>query len=161
MKKRVRSDRVELFAAIIVIGILCIIAIPRFLVVHNDALSSAVQLLNANLKASVDQVYAKSVIHGLEKSANVTGRNPIFLEGIEITYGTPTINADGIGKMPITADHFEMKIFDGISYFIIKGSNDKLHEEGVPSRCFVKYQPRQSADLSRSYTLSYNDDCSE
>lgn len=161
MKKRVRSDRIELFAAIIVIGILCVIAIPRFLLVHNDALSSSVQLLNANLKASVDQVYAKAVIHGLEKSTSISGRNPIVLEGIEITYGTPITGAAGIGKMPITADSFQLNTFENTSYFTFKASNNNKLEEGVPSRCFVKYQPRQSADVSRSYSLSYNDDCSE
>ncbi len=160
MKKRVRSDRIELFAAIVVIGILCVIAIPRFLLVHNDALSSSVQLLNANLKASVDQVYAKAVIHGLEKSTSISGREPIMLEGIEITYGTPITGAAGIGKMPITADSFQLNTFENFSYFTFKASNNS-EEGGVPSRCFVKYQPRQSANVSRSYSLSYNDDCSE
>ena len=160
MKKRVRSDRIELFAAIVVIGILCVIAIPRFLLVHNDALSSSVQLLNANLKASVDQVYAKAVIHGLEKSTSISGREPIMLEGIEITYGTPITGAAGIGKMPITADSFQLNTFENFSYFTFKASNSS-EEGGVPSRCFVKYQPRQSANVSRSYSLSYNDDCSE
>ncbi|MBL4831120.1 MAG: hypothetical protein JKY55_14695 [Aliivibrio sp.] len=160
MKKRVRSDRIELFAAIVVIGILCVIAIPRFLLVHNDALSSSVQLLNANLKASVDQVYAKAVIHGLEKSTSISGREPIMLEGIEITYGTPITGAAGIGKMPITADSFQLNTFENFSYFTFKASNNG-EEGGVPSRCFVKYQPRQSANVSRSYSLSYNDDCSE
>tara|TARA_Y100000034_G_C6796477_1_gene357008 strand:+ start:183 stop:653 length:471 start_codon:yes stop_codon:yes gene_type:complete len=75
---------IELIIVIVVLGVLAVTAAPRLLNIQKDAQVGALQGLKSALAASSDIVYAKSLLEGVEGSADTT-----LASGIRVRYGYP------------------------------------------------------------------------
>jgi len=75
---------IELIIVIVVLGILAVTAAPKLLNIQKDAQVGALQGLKSALVASSDIVYAKSLLEGVQSSADT-----ILTSGIRVRYGYP------------------------------------------------------------------------
>lgn len=75
---------IELIIVIVIIGIITVTAAPKLLGIQKDAQIGALQGLKSALTASSDIVYAKSLLEGVEGSADTT-----LTSGIRVRYGYP------------------------------------------------------------------------
>ncbi|QSX34499.1 prepilin-type N-terminal cleavage/methylation domain-containing protein [Shewanella avicenniae] len=81
---------IELVVVIIILGILSVIAAPKFINLRNDAMMANMQKLKGAIEAAEQLTYAKSAIAGVEKSAHAS----IDVSGqtIDVTYGYPAVD---------------------------------------------------------------------
>lgn len=75
---------IELIIVIVVVGILAVTAAPKLLNIQKDAQAGVLKGLKSALVASSDLVYAKSLLEGVEGSADTT-----LSSGIRVRYGYP------------------------------------------------------------------------
>ncbi|CAA0332489.1 hypothetical protein RJ41_05635 [Alteromonas marina] len=75
---------IELIIVIVIIGILAVTAAPKLLNIQKDAQAGVLKGLKSALVASSDLVYAKSLLEGVEGSADTT-----LSSGIRVRYGYP------------------------------------------------------------------------
>lgn len=75
---------IELIIVIVLLGILAVTAAPKLLNIQKDAQAGALQGLKSALVASSDIVYTKSLLEGVEGSADST-----LTSGIRVRYGYP------------------------------------------------------------------------
>ncbi|WP_025257521.1 type II secretion system protein [Alteromonas sp. ALT199] len=75
---------IELIIVIVLLGILAVTAAPKLLNIQKDAQAGALQGLKSALVASSDIVYAKSLLEGVDGSADST-----LTSGIRVRYGYP------------------------------------------------------------------------
>ena len=83
-KKNKGFTLIELIIVIVLLGILAVTAAPKLLNIQKDAQAGALQGLKSALVASSDIVYAKSLLEGVDGSADST-----LTSGIRVRYGYP------------------------------------------------------------------------
>ncbi|KJF81128.1 type II secretion system protein [Photobacterium angustum] len=84
---------IELVVVIVILGILAVTAAPKFLNLQNDARNASLQGLKGTIQGAASIVYGKAAIDGVEGAATVKQ-----VEGINVVYGYPTADTDGIVK---------------------------------------------------------------
>ncbi|EAS63652.1 type II secretion system GspH family protein [Photobacterium angustum] len=84
---------IELVVVIVILGILAVTAAPKFLNLQNDARNASLQGLKGAIQGAASIVYGKAAIDGVEGAAS--GKQ---VEGINVVYGYPTADTDGIVK---------------------------------------------------------------
>ena len=99
MKKNAGFTLIELVIVIIVLGILAATAVPKFINLQDDAKASAMKGVEAALNSAANIVYSKAAIDGIETAAETAGK-AVSAAGatINIAYGYPTADANGIAK---------------------------------------------------------------
>ncbi|MDF0535232.1 prepilin-type N-terminal cleavage/methylation domain-containing protein [Shewanella sp. A32] len=89
MRKQQGFTLIELVVVIIILGILAVVAAPKFINLQSDARASTVKGLEAAIKGADSMVYSKSLIAGNNKTA-----------GSE----NPTISIDGSNTNTVLLD---------------------------------------------------------
>jgi type II secretory pathway pseudopilin PulG len=85
---------VELIVVIVVLGVLAVIAAPRFISVSTDAQIAALKGMEAALKSGSRLVYSKSLIAG---QTGETGTVTTFDIDIPVEYGYPSATLGAMG----------------------------------------------------------------
>ncbi len=92
---------IELVAVIVLLGILAVTALPRFVNLQADARASVVEGVAAAMNGAMAQVYAKSLIDGVEgDAAGVSSIDGGPMGTIEVAFGYP----EAAGATPGTDD---------------------------------------------------------
>ncbi|SKA48272.1 prepilin-type N-terminal cleavage/methylation domain-containing protein [Photobacterium toruni] len=101
---------IELVVVIVILGILAVVAAPKFMGLQRDARIADLKGLEGSLKAANEMVYAKAAMKGLEHSQAQEGtpsigsnapKNSIDINGNEVTlhYGYILPNEDNLKKI--------------------------------------------------------------
>ncbi len=147
MKSSKGFTLIELVVVIIILGILSVVAAPRFLDLKSDAKASVMKGVEASLKFVVDGVSYQSAIQGTEKQRAVT----TTVNGVELTtyYGYPQEIWDN------KLEH----LMDGDFYFMGNAyQNNGLFDEVCPESICVIEQIKLStlfADSTNGYALAF------
>ncbi|CAE6892925.1 type II secretion system protein [Vibrio alginolyticus] len=87
MRRQKGFTLIELVIVIVILGILSVVAVPKFLNVQDDARASTIKGIKATLQVVIDSVHAQSLIQGTEKQREVqTEVNGVY---IQTYYGYP------------------------------------------------------------------------
>ena len=86
---------IELVAVIVLLGILAVTALPRFVNLQTDARISVLEGVRGAIQGANAQIYAKSLITGVESNATAT----VSIGGsaaVDVVFGYPAGTAAGI-----------------------------------------------------------------
>ncbi len=98
---------IELIVVIVILGVLAVTAAPKFMNLQSDARKAALESLKGSLTSTAQMVYGKAIIAGKEKaqqqyichgSTAASNCTESSTDAIEIRYGHPAANPDGILK---------------------------------------------------------------
>ncbi len=87
MKQQKGFTLIELVIVIVILGILSVIAAPKFINIQDDARSSTIKGIKATLQIVIDSVHAQSVIQGTDKQREV--QTEVHGVNIQTYYGYP------------------------------------------------------------------------
>ena len=87
---------IELVVVVVVLGILSVIAAPRFLGLQSDARAAALEGLKGSMEGAASLVYGKAAVAGVENLPVSDGQSTL-VEGVVTDYGYPTASESGIG----------------------------------------------------------------
>lgn len=148
---------IELVIAIVILGILAVVAAPRFLNLQKDSKVAVMETVAASMKAGLEMVHARAIVEGLDQ-----GEQEIRINGVLIPLkdGYPRVNGndsfDSINEQvlawlnvdavsltaaqrdPKVADLFTDKSTPNNQIYIFFTSD--LDKKGVNFECQVMYQ---------------------
>ncbi|WP_199455470.1 type II secretion system protein [Vibrio owensii] len=148
---------IELVIAIVILGILAVVAAPRFLNLQKDSKVAVMETVAASMKAGLEMVHARAIVEGLDQ-----GEQEIRINGVLIPLkdGYPRVNGndsfDSINEQvlawlnvdavsltaaqrdPKAADLFTDKSTPNNQIYIFFTSD--LDKKGVNFECQVMYQ---------------------
>lgn len=148
---------IELVIAIVILGILAVVAAPRFLNLQKDSKVAVMETVTASMKAGLEMVHARAIVEGLDQ-----GEQEIRINGVLIPLkdGYPRVNGndsfDSINEQvlawlnidavsltaaqrdPNAADLFTDKSTPNNQIYIFFTSD--LDKKGVNFECQVMYQ---------------------
>ncbi|MEC6832485.1 prepilin-type N-terminal cleavage/methylation domain-containing protein [Photobacterium toruni] len=156
MKHKLGFTLIELVIVIVILGILAMIAAPKFMNIQSDARKADLQQLAATLKSTIATVNAKAMIEGKETALSDT------VDGISIANGYPTATKNGIVKSLTlsnswyyrTVDMNDMlsessyagwllskgiKIETGMMIFSLKNLSNLSNTATLDNHCYVMY----------------------
>jgi len=95
MKRNAGFTLIELIIVIVILGILAVVAAPKFINMQSDAKAAVVQGMKGSMSAASQMVYSKSIINGTDKKASTT---LALSDGTSVAtvYGYPAASATGI-----------------------------------------------------------------
>ena len=145
-KQQAGFTLIELVAVIVLLGILAVTALPRFVNLQSDARIAALQGVRASLQGAVTQIYAKSLIDGVENTAQAAVT--VSINGVDtavaVKNGYPAANdetggvGDGVGVfnlLELTADEFDDTEADDANTLRIGYDVS----DDAATRCYVLY----------------------
>ncbi|MCL1075321.1 prepilin-type N-terminal cleavage/methylation domain-containing protein [Shewanella dokdonensis] len=97
MRKQQGFTLIELVVVIIILGILAVVAAPKFLNLQSDARVSALQGLKGAIQGANSLVYSKAALAGKEKLGKSTIKDNQD-QTIDIVYGYLPATIDGLKK---------------------------------------------------------------
>lgn len=155
---------IELVVVIVILGILAVIAAPKFINIQTDARISTLESLLGSIKSTNNLIYSKSIIEGMEDIAypDLLDRNKLLINGTNIQthkgYFLPTLPNLKV-VMDISDREWGMFSMGGFYGLIIgpkNNSNNSGYQDILNSKCFVEYKFASSAAAQPSYTISKN-----
>ena len=148
MKNQMNNQKgftlIELIIVIVILGILAVTAAPRFIDLQNDARASTLEGVKGALQGSVQLVYAKAAIAGVQREA--TNNTVDMGTGtISTVYGYPaaaTVAADIAKYLDLSTSDFAVAAGTGADAgtFTIRLSNDSTN-----TTCQVLYTDSAAA----------------
>lgn len=172
MKRRYGFTLIELVVVIVIVGILAVVAAPKFLQLSHDARDADLEGLAASLRTSTETVYGKAAIVGKETLPNAT------VDGVAIANGYPT--AKGITTTLQNTHDWHMvtvtpsdlgnwlessmlrKIKTGLTFFTLKaygekGQSLKQQVKAIDAgQCYVVYVDVAHSDFSKTGNKTKN-----
>jgi MSHA pilin protein MshA len=137
---------IELVAVIVLLGILAVTALPRFVDLQKDARAGILSGVSASMQGVATQVYAKSLIAGVESAA--TDSVTVNGTSVDVVYGYP--DADEIFALLDADDVIEE---DGTTVGIIGYDRDGTGTDDVDAgNCHVTYAVATATALP-TYTI--------
>ena len=135
MKKQQGFTLIELVVVIVILGILAVVAAPKFMNLQNDARNASLHGLKGAIEEAAGVVYGKAVIQGKEHKA--TGE----VDNIDIVYGYPAATPLGIGEAVkgLGSSSSEWIIIDIQSNEISYTFQNQAKEARDNKKCLVKY----------------------
>ncbi|GGY94020.1 type II secretion system protein [Shewanella fodinae] len=170
MRKQQGFTLIELVVVIIILGILAVVAAPKFLNLQSDARFSALQGMVASINGANSLVYSKAALQGLEKdkatAANIdlNGDGTADVQGIfgymaatksDLEAGLDlTFDAGDAGKATATGANGDWVIKEGTG-------SVEIWQAGAPSACKLTYADTTatSAPAKPTITLPAKTDC--
>jgi MSHA pilin protein MshA len=92
---------IELILVIVILGVLAATALPRFINLRGDANEATIRTMGGALLSSVNLIYAKSAIQGVQGQAITNiDINGDGVNDVEVEYGYPSAHrSNGISKV--------------------------------------------------------------
>jgi MSHA pilin protein MshA len=137
MKKKRGYTLIELVVVIVILGILAVIAAPRFINLSSDARASTVVGLEAAMRSGAELVHAKAVIHGADEGS-VDDFQVSDNQTLHIRSGYPRVAnncTNFLGELPVWLD-FE------VSATCFSGSDTDAQWEGEVNANQFYFYPR-------------------
>lgn len=151
MRKKSGFTLIELVVVIVILGILAVVAAPKFLNLQSDAKAAAINGLKGEMEGAISLTYSKAAILGIEKESSV------IRDGITYSYGYPVYD--------LWADYMEIDYKanssdkewaggsisdnDGVAEYIslskIVGEYNQI-DSVKKTNCYVKYVVAKSVD---------------
>jgi MSHA pilin protein MshA len=127
---------IELVIVIVILGILSVVAVPKFTNMQDQARLASAQGVKAALQSSANLIYTQAILEGVEKSDK-----PVELKnapGVFTQYGYPTTK--GI-VAAVSLDGWTTKeIGNSTTTFIPSG------QSGDSNKCYITYTPSQKGE---------------
>ncbi|NOH98396.1 type II secretion system protein [Vibrio sp. 99-70-13A1] len=127
---------IELIVVIVILGILAVVAAPRFLNLQDDARASVIQGVSGVLNNAAGIGLGKGVLAGLEHKA-WAGSNTSDDEGREYHYGFPATKPNGMPK-----------------FIVLDSSNNLSKDPEFVWAVYDNYSPGYTVPVYMIFTLS-------
>jgi MSHA pilin protein MshA len=157
MQKKSGFTLIELVVVIVILGILAVVAAPKFLNLQNDAKAAVINGLKGEMEGAISLTYSKAAILGIEKEDSIIQDGITYSYGypiydqwtqyMEIDYESYTVNKEWAGGSINDKDG----IAEYISLSSIVGTYDQK-DSVKKTNCYVKYVEAKSVD--EPYQLS-------
>ena len=140
---------IELVIVIIILGIMAVVALPKFIDIQSDAKTASLKTIKASMQDAVSFTYSKSAIKGNHK---LTAGGSVYVEingtPVSIKYGTPLANYDGDqgswdDLITLDYDVFSTTIVGGHFVVYYKDSSPPVSLNG---KCIVHYKQANNID---------------
>ena len=151
---------IELIIVIVILGILAVVAAPRFLNFATDANIAVLQGMEASMKGASQLVLSKAVIQGEEKKAvgNVD-LNGDGTDDVVTVFGYPSANrTTGMANALVLSDDWAYgDTFGGTELFVAPASIvgfSGITNNNIPLRrpnCYITYIPPAQLGASPTY----------
>lgn len=147
MKRISGFTLIELVVAIVILGILSVVAAPKFLGLQSDARAAALKGLRGSMEGAAAIVYGKAAVAGVENLPASSGQ-VTTVDGVEIDFGYPTASESGIGTavQGLSSDNSDWKQLgahtEAIPNEVIVYSFENAQENET---CVVIYRSNASA----------------
>lgn len=167
MRKQQGFTLIELVVVIIILGILAVVAAPKFVNLQSDARVSALQGLKGAIQGANSLVYSKAALAGQEAAnpGTVTlSGDPSATPSTAVQVSTAFGYLDAtIANFPIALDVSVTSIDKDVTTgsataasgdwvaFSSSGSV-KFWQNGAPAACFIRYTPAASAGAKPTLT---------
>jgi len=143
MKKNKGFTLIELVVVIVILGILSVVAAPKFLDISTDAKIAAVNGLSGAISSAARLAQSKCIIAktcNSNSQHNAASGNIVTMDGIDYTYHYGNITAWGVNGTDIT-DFLSLSGFTVQPY--VSGSFIRIFsfdQGATPINCSVSYQ---------------------
>lgn len=137
---------IELIFVVVLLGILSVIAVPKFSGLQNEARLAAAQGVKASLESAANLAFVQAVVEGVEGNDETTELKRI--PGTVVQYGYPT--AQSISKI-VNLSGWRLKSVSNKQAVFVPDN-----QSGSNKECAVYYTP---AKESFSYSVSISPYC--
>ncbi|MGS0682504.1 type II secretion system protein [Shewanella sp. 125m-7] len=159
---------IELVVVIIILGLLAVVAAPRFIDLQSDARISSLKGLRAEMHGAMSVLYPKSVLQGLQnkpgedKDDTTDDENVIIIDGqkIHLAYGYPAADSKKAWSILIMATFTDSVFNDdepGDWYFHNNGKNYirfmTQSKKYSGDNCFLKYTEATSPTTPPAFEI--------
>ena len=155
---------IELVVVIIILGILSVVAAPKFIDLKGDAHKATVEAMAGAIDSTNSLVYSKSAINGVEKEASIDAE-AIGDEyaGATLIYGSMQSDETSLVMLVEGIDDpsaWEMEKTNEVNMRIHPADHPTIGDG--PGNCFVQYSHKWTDARGATYpakTTLYTDDC--
>ncbi|MBR9729059.1 type II secretion system protein [Shewanella intestini] len=152
MQKQQGFTLIELVVVIIILGILAVVAAPKFINLQGDARVSTLQGVKAAIQGSNTLVYSKAVIAGEEKKGLNTERGSVDI-------GSSSPVSTRFGYIEGDAAQLLLAVELSASDWSVTGTGGKvrIQQVGAPDTCYLDYNEAASAGALPTFTTDIED----
>lgn len=160
MKRQQGFTLIELVVVIIILGILSVIAAPKFINLQSDARLAALNGLKASIQSANSLIYARAVLTGKEKAASasldIAGTNSTT-DDVKIAFGYLTNDLTGFQRaLQIDIVEGKSPTSTGTSDWIVDTKTSvgqaRFMLRGAPASCRFFYRPATSAGSTPTFS---------
>lgn len=136
-KQQAGFTLIELIMVIVVLGILVVVAIPKYADLKREAIISTMHGINGALETAATIVHAKAVIAGVHDQASAT----LVIDGtsVDLVYGYPAGTATGIVPMleaPTGDWKQRASVYSGAWVYW----HGVIDEDAGAAQCYLRYR---------------------
>jgi MSHA pilin protein MshA len=165
MQKKQGFTLIELVVVIIILGILAVVAAPKFINLQGDARASALSGLKAAIQGANTLVYSKAALAGEEKGDATDGTATVDISGtdVNIVYGYMAAAQVDIQNSVDVAFDVEADPQTGTNDWIIQADTPlagqvTIYQRGAPDTCTLIYTQAADAATIPTYVAETDPD---